>query len=364
MTAKLTGLLAALLLFSLPVGANDAIKNIGKKLAEGELKGITSSIISVDGEIIIEAYAPGVGASHRHDIRSATKSITAILVGELIEDGSLKSVKTKVADILPDEFSGIPGGDPKRDITVEDLLTMRSGLACNDWDKASLGHEDKMYRTRDWAEFLLDQPMAYEVGDHFSYCTGGVVLLGRVIKKLSGQDVPDFAEERLFVPLGIEKARWRDTPRRYTDTGGHLRLTVSDLHKIGQLVLNGGAIPVCEKDAQTPHTFCANPAQIPHTSRTGFAQIIAENWLRDMMEEHTTVYGKRERYGYLWWLDKGAVKGKPMSLMYAHGNGGTYIFVVPELKLVAAFTGKNFNKPEQMIPLQLLSHQIVPSLVK
>ncbi|WP_417451155.1 serine hydrolase domain-containing protein [Kordiimonas sp.] len=205
-----------------------------------------------------------------------------------------------------------------------------------------------MYKTRDWAAFLLEQPLAYEVGKHFSYCTGGVVLLGRVIKKLSGRTVPDFANERLFAPLGIEGAKWESTPQGYTDTGGHLRLRLSDLHRIGLLVANNGALPDGTNTAQTLH---------------GNGQIIAQKWLKNVAKLHTNVNGRREQYSYLWWLDSGEVKGKPVSLMYAHGNGGTFIFIVPELKLVAAFTGKNYGEPAQFIPLQILSREIIPALI-
>jgi len=342
MITRFLCLLAALCLTSSPLRANDTLAAIAERLAAGEYSGITGGILSVDGKLVFEAYAPGVTAGDRHDIRSATKSITAILVGELIEDGLLKSVKVKVSDILDEEFKAIPKGDPKRDITIEDILTMRTGLACNDWAEASVGHEDKMYKTRDWAAFLLSQPIAHEVGEHFSYCTGGVVLLGRVIRKLSGRDVPDYADERLFAPLGIKGAKWDGTPKGYTDTGGHLRLSLGDLYKIGVLMANGGA---------SGHG-------------TDQAQIVAQDWVRAMTTEHTRIYERRQRYGYLWWLDTGEVKGKSVSLIYAHGNGGNFILIVPELKLVAAFTGKNYGKPEQFIPLQLLSREIVPALIE
>lgn len=318
--------------------ANDVVAAIGNRLEAGKYDGITGGMLAVDGKYLFEAYAPGNNPDKRHDIRSATKSITALLVGELIEDGSLSSVKKTFSELIPDSFNHLPEGDARRDIRIEDALTMRTGLACNDWAPASVGHEDKMYKTRDWAAFLLGQPVAYERGKHFSYCTGGVVLLGRVIEKLSGRPVPDYANERLFGPLGITGARWEKTPKGFTDTGGHLRLTLSDLHKIGQLVLAGG--------------------------QWEGKQLIAPKWLAAAISKQTDIYERRQKYGYLWWLDTGQVKGRPVSLIYAHGNGGNFIFIVPELKLVAAFTGKNYGKPSQFIPVQLLSAEIVPALVQ
>ncbi len=339
----LTISLLSLSLSFLPAGAQvteeakQVMSGIADGLRSGEFKGITGGMVSIGGEVMFEAYARRNGPNKRHDIRSATKSITSLLVGELIEDGSLKSVKKKLSALLPDEFSHMDKNDPRRDITVEDALTMRTGLACNDWAPASVGHEDKMYRTQDWAEFLLNKPMAYERGKHFSYCTGGVVLLGRVIEKLSGKPVPDFANERLFKPLGIDRARWETTPSGHTDTGGHLRLNLADLHTIGLLVNAGGK-------------WQGN-------------ELIDPNWLNKAIKEQTRIYERRERYGYLWWRDGGTVKGKDVSLIYAHGNGGNFIFIVPELELVAAFTGKNYGKPTQFIPNRLVAQRIVPALI-
>jgi len=315
----------------------DPVAAIGHRLEAGDYKGITGGMVAVDGKYLFEAYAPGNNPDKRHDIRSATKSVTALLVGELVEDGLLASPKKRFSEILPEVFAQLAKDDPRRDIRIADALTMRTGLACNDWAPASVGHEDKMYKTRDWTAFLLSQPMAHERGKHFSYCTGGVVLLGRVIERLTGRPVPAYANERLFAPLGISGARWEKTPKGFTDTGGHLRLTLSDLHKIGQLMLAGG---VWEGE-----------------------QLVAPKWIEAATSKQTDVYERRQKYGYLWWLDTGEVKGQPVSLMYAHGNGGNFIFIVPELKLVAAFTGKNYGKPSQFIPMQLLSQEIVPALI-
>ncbi|NVJ69912.1 MAG: serine hydrolase [Alphaproteobacteria bacterium] len=321
------------LMLSLGMAAQASVDDIAAKMRAGDYKGITGMVVSQNGQLLAEAYAPGYGMERRHDIRSATKSITALLVGELIADGTLKSVETKLSKILPESFAHMPKDDPRRDITVEDALTMRTGLACNDWVPASVGQEDKMYKTRDWGAFLWNLPMAHERGEHFSYCTGGVVFLGRVIEKLAGKPVPEYAEERLFGPLKIEGAKWEKTPKGFTDTGGHLRLRLSDLHRLGQLVLAGGE------------------------------GLVAQKWLTEATTEKTTVYERRERYAYLWWLNAGIVKEQPLSLIYAHGNGGNFIFVVPELNLVAAFTGKNYGKPTQFIPMQILTREIIPALI-
>lgn len=318
--------------------APEALAGFARSLAAGDYPGVTGALVSRGGGILVEAYARGYGPDRQHDIRSATKSVTAILVGELLEDGRLESLDTPLSELLPEEFGRIPLQDPRRAISVEDVLTMRTGLACDDWVPSSVGHEDKMYETPDWVAFLLRQPLSHEVGEHFSYCTGGVVALGRVIERLSGRSVPQLADERLFGPLGIEGARWAETPTGHTDTGGHLRLTLRDLHRVGQLILAGG-----EWEGE---------------------RLIRSSWVESMTSEHTTVPGRASRYGYLWWLNRSPPEGPPYRLLFAHGNGGNFVFVVPELEVVAAFTGRNYNSPEQFLPARLLVETLIPALAE
>ncbi len=314
-------------------GEDDIIQIIADEIRAGKHQGVKGGILSVGDKVLFEAYAPNEKAEYVRDIRSATKSITSILIGELIEQRMLDSVKIPVADILQDEFSEIGSKDLKRLITIEDLLTMRSGLACNDWLPSSVGHEDKMYETDNWAAFILSQPMAHETGKHFSYCTGGVVLLGRIIEKLSGMSVPDFANAYLFSPLGITEAQWAKTPMGHTDTGGHLKLTLKNLHTLGLAVADDGQ------------------------------GIMQKEWLQKALANHTDIYERRETFGYLWWQHSGEIKGRHINLIYAHGNGGNFIFLVPELDLVAAFTGVNFGKSAQFIPKRLLTQKIIPALI-
>ncbi|UTW59704.1 serine hydrolase [Kordiimonas sp. SCSIO 12603] len=312
----------------------DDISLVGEEISEGKHKGVKGGIVAVDGKILFEAYAPGEQADKARDIRSATKSITSLLIGKMIELEMLKSVDVRVSEILPDEFAHMAEDDPRRNIRIKDILTMRTGLACNDWQPASLGQEDKMYETPDWAAFILSQPLSHETGEHFSYCTGGVVLLGRVIEKLSGMKVPAFADKHLFAPLGIKEAKWDETPKGYTDTGGHLKLTLKSLYRIGEMMASGGE------------------------------GVIPASWVKDAVEPRTRIYERPEGYGYLWWLHGGEIEGKKVTLIYAHGNGGNFIFLVPELKIVAAFTGVNFGSRDQFIPKNLLTRRIIPALLK
>jgi CubicO group peptidase (beta-lactamase class C family) len=113
---------------------------------------INGLIIGLENEVVLERYFNGRDGGSIQDIRSATKSITAILVGIAIDQGVISGVDMPIADILQPAYPDI---HIPLDLTIYDLLTMSSGKDCDDWDRTSPGNENRMYRRRDWTEFFL-----------------------------------------------------------------------------------------------------------------------------------------------------------------------------------------------------------------
>jgi CubicO group peptidase (beta-lactamase class C family) len=109
--------------------------------------GLRSFLVIRHGKLVSETYWNGADADTLQDLRSATKSITSLLVGVAIADGAISGTGASIGEHLEVPVALQP-------ITVGDLLTMRSGLACDDRDPASPGHEDTMYGQRDWVSFL------------------------------------------------------------------------------------------------------------------------------------------------------------------------------------------------------------------
>src|ERR1700732_5214302 len=218
----------------------------------GEFKKIGSILIARHGKLAYESYFDGDAATLR-DTRSATKSITDILIGIAIEEHKLSGVDAKVLALLPEHARRVQNPDPRKTaITVEDFLTMSSPLECDDWNDASRGNEERMYLVEDWAQFILDlpirgrmyvgdKPMRPAFGRNFSYCTGGVFVLSEVLEKVTGTRTDRFAQEKLFGPLGIRDVQWVYSPLNIPQTGGGLRLSSRDLLRIAQLYLNGGS---------------------------------------------------------------------------------------------------------------------------
>jgi CubicO group peptidase (beta-lactamase class C family) len=266
-------------------------------------------------------------ATTLRDTRSATKSITSLMVGLAIQDKKISGVDAKILDLLPERRRKLQNPDRRKEkITLEDLLTMSLPLECEDWNDASRGNEERMYLIEDWAQFILDLPMRGRMkideaeqkpkyGRHFRYCTGGVFILSEVLAKTTGLRADKYAEQKLFAPLGISNAMWAYSPLNVPPTGGGLRLTSPDLLKIAQLYLDRG-----EWKGE---------------------RIINEEWVRASTTPHAEINGHQE-YGYLWWLQ--SFKASDSSYpAFMSANGGNKVVGFPKLDIAVAITSTNYN---------------------
>ena len=313
------------------------LQDLSHELMVGQHPGIEAMVIHQQGRVVTAAVSFGID-EELPDLRSVTKSVTALLVGIALDQGSLRSVDQPVAELLPAYARAFERDPRKTRITIADLLTMRSGLDCDDWNPKSPGHEDKMYRKRDWVRFWISQALVSEPGSRFSYCTGNAIALGLIIKQATGRSVDEFAAVELFEPLGIHTARWARWNRgREIDSGGHLRLHPESLARIGDLV--GAAGQYSDK------------------------QLISSSWIDQMTQIRTSIPGMSQSYGYLWWLDQTTRPELPKTrLLMAWGNGGSYLFVLPELQASVAFVGNRYNRPDAREPMLWMRDRILPAL--
>ncbi len=295
-------------------------------IRSGEFKKITSVLVARHGKLACELYPEGSSRDDFVDTRSATKTITGMLVGIAIDRGLLR-LDSRVFPFFA-EKQPIQNPDPRKDaITVEDLLTMSSILECDDWTDFSRGNEERMYLVEDWVRFVLDLPVKgfpswvkkpadSPHGRSFSYCTAGVFLLGQVLARATKMPVEAFARENLFGPLGIDRMDWKFSPLGEAQTGGGLGLRSRDLLQLAQLYLNGGVWQG--------------------------RQVVPEAWVRRSTEPHARIDEKTE-YGYLWWLRRFGAGATALEAYYMSGNGGNKIAVFPIADLVVAITSNNYG---------------------
>ena len=303
------------------------LHSLESAIRSGEFKKIGSVLIARRGKLAYEGYFEGDAGTLR-DTRSATKSITDILVGIAIDEHKLSGVDARILSLLPERVRKLQNPDPRKaEISVEDFLTMSSPLECDDWNDASRGNEERMYVVEDWAQFTLDLPIrgrmrlgekveAPRYGRYFSYCTGGVFTLSEVLEKATAQRTDRYAREKLFAPLGITNVEWVYSPINVPQTGGGLRLTSGDLLKIAQLYLDGG--------------------------RWHGTRIVSEQWVRNSTTPHAQIDDATD-YGYLWWLKSFKSGERTYPAFYMSGNGGNKVVAIPALDLVVVITSSNYN---------------------
>jgi CubicO group peptidase (beta-lactamase class C family) len=289
-----------------------------------------SLLIVRNGYLVSELYAYPYSAGQAHSIASVTKSVIDALVGIAIQQGYIKDVHQPLFSLLPDQ--GVANLDEKKKaITLENLLTMTSGLDCHENPASG---EPSMQASANWVRFMLDRPMAAQPGTTFNYCTGAVEVLSAILQKATGMSAREFANKNLFGPIGIEpipEARWPSDPQKLTIGGYGLALTPDEMARLGLLFLNHG-----QWDGKA---------------------IVPADWVAASTVSQAN-RGDKKEYGYLWWID-------PQGKWYAAlGRAGQHIFVYPAENLVVVFTADlPFTHDADLIPLQeLLDQYILPAV--
>lgn len=294
------------------------------------IESIRSLIIQQNGELTGEKYFDGMTSGQAINMKSASKSIISLLVGIAIDQGFIENKEQPVHAYFPAYFSSITDS-LKRTITIEDLLTMRSGL-----ETTSFYNYGRWVLSDDWVEFVLEQPMVDLPGGDMVYSTGSSHLLSVIIEKAAGITTREFAEKYLFNPMGIEPGGWQQGPRGHYFGGNNLAMKPADMLKIGQMVLNGGS----------------------YNGR----QIVSGQWLRASFKTYTRSNYNPYDYGYMWW-NKPVGKYK---VFFAWGYGGQYIFIIPELQSVVVITSSLENAGQSRSykepVFDLLKNSILPAL--
>jgi CubicO group peptidase (beta-lactamase class C family) len=288
---------------------------------------VQSVTIARHGRLVLDEYFYGYTAATAHDVRSAGKSVTTLLVGRAIEDTRAFTPQSTVLSLLP-QYLPVANDDPrKRRITVADLMTMSSGLACDDNDDSSPGNEDTMQSQSaqpDWYKYTLDLPMIDEPGTHAEYCTAGINLLGAIVARATGIALEDYFYQRFAQPLQFRHyAMWlMPPPTNAAYMGGGDYFTPRDFLKFGQLFLNHG--------------------------EWGGREIVDDSWLRESVVQRAIMNedaaGEGDRYGYGWHLASLAVNGRRYAVINAGGNGGQLMAVVPALDMAVMITAGNYSQ--------------------
>jgi CubicO group peptidase (beta-lactamase class C family) len=293
-----------------------ALDSLRTRLQDDPHRDLKGVVVIRHNKLAAEWYFNGDDRTSLHDIRSATKSITATLMGIAIDHHFIGDVNDRIGKYLP----GLPN-DGKQAIRIRDLLTMRSGLAADDDDPASPGNEDRLDQSTDWMKSVYAVPVKSPPGQNYLYCSLNAFITGAIVENASGMPLDQFARKYLFTALGISDFKWRRVPINRVVGQGNLYITTRDEAAIGQLFLQNG--------------------------QWSNSRLVSAKWVRDSVSDMvpiSTVDPYADFYGYMWYTREESVEGRSVLVHFASGNGGNKIYVVPSKDMVVAITSSAYHK--------------------
>lgn len=276
-------------------------------------------LVARHGKLVLEEYFNGHDRHSLHDTRSASKSLTGTLVGMAQYAGVPISLNDGLYQVMSKRYKGLPVDELKLQITLKDVLTMSTGLDCDDRSQNSPGQEDTMQNQSeqpDWFRYMLDLKMVAKPGSKAAYCSGGINLAGGMLTQKANMWMPLVVDKFFARPLGIKRYHinlMADGSNAYS--GGGLRITARDFLKLGQLMMDSG--------------------------QWQGKQLISKDYVKQAL---TPIQQMSEQgYGLGWWRKTYRVDGKEKTVFYAGGNGGQQIIGDPDTGLLAVFFGGAYS---------------------
>ncbi|MEM8540049.1 MAG: serine hydrolase [Pseudomonadota bacterium] len=346
-------LLLTLILYTLMQAQASAGGSLSDRLQagveDGSLKGLHSVLMMHDGEEFASAYFEGKderwgmplgmkvhGPDTRHDLRSVTKSIVGLLYAIARDEGIVPEPSASLVKQFPN-YVDLAEDTERQKVTIEHALTMTMGMA---WDE-SLPYTDPrnseiaMEQSSDRYRFILEQDITGEPGKKLNYSGGATAIIGKLIANGAGMPLDEYANGRLFEPLGITEYTWIKGRDGEPSAASGLRMRAPDLAKIGQLIVDQG--------------------------KFNGRQIVSENSLTEMLEPRAQI-DTNFQYGHFWYL-LGPIE-KP-TLAAGFGNGGQRLSVNAENKLVTVIFAGNYNDYNAWkLGVKVIEEYLVPELKK
>lgn len=309
---------------------------------------IHSILISKGSNIVYEHYFNGFNKDSLHDSRSSFKSITSLLIGIAIDKGLIKNVDQKVYTYFPEYKQIFENDEKKKKITIKNLLEMRSGLDCEEFNDTK-NCEDSMTTTKDWVKFSLDLPMKNEPGKVWAYTSCNPMIISGIISNVARTSIMNFAKLYLFDPMGITKYRWTVDPSGHGMTAGSFYIKPTDILKIGMLVRDNGMY----KGKRIVS------AKWIKESTTAIIPIPQFSFVKSSKSK--VAFPQPSYYGYYWYNEQLKTENFSENIIFASGNGGQYIMIIKSLDLVIVFTQGNYGTWKAKQAFDILAKFILPA---
>ena len=263
------------------------------------------------GKVICECNFAPYPKGMWHITHSMCKSITGMAIGMLIEEGKLK-LDENIYDIFPDHINAF-SKIFRPVITVENLLTMTSGVTFN---------ESGIVSGNDWLGSFLNASVNGKPGTEFQYNSLNTYVLSAIVTKRTGETLTEYLTPRLFGPLGITKYYWETCPKGITKGGWGLFLCAEDMAKLGQLYLQKG--------------------------KWNGQQLVSEYWIEISTARHLKTQNGTYGYGYQLWMEQ-----RPGSFEY-NGMLGQNVIIYPDMDMVLVTNAGNKEMFQDCIMLNII----------
>lgn len=263
------------------------------------------------GKVICECNFAPYPKGMWHITHSMCKSITGMAIGMLIEEGKLK-LNENIYDIFSDHMNAFPKIF-RPVITVENLLTMTSGVTFN---------ESGIVSGNDWLGSFLNASVNGKPGTEFQYNSLNTYVLSAIVTKRTGETLTEYLTPRLFGPLGITKYYWETCPKGITKGGWGLFLCAEDMAKLGQLYLQKG--------------------------KWNGQQLVSEYWIEISTARHLKTQNDTYGYGYQLWMEQ-----RPGSFEY-NGMLGQNVIIYPDMDMVLVTNAGNKEMFQDCIMLNII----------
>jgi CubicO group peptidase (beta-lactamase class C family) len=262
---------------------------------------VRSLLVVKDGKLVFERYADDLQRGHNYELYSITKSVSSLLAGMLVQEGKL-SLDDRAADVVGRWRPAMAAGfADKREVRLRHLLTMSSGLHYDFKPK----DDPIYYGAPDRLQLAAGTRQKETPGRSFEYTDINPVITAAMLSAGAGMPIEQYAQRKLFEPLGMRNAAWeRADATGLVSSGWGLRLRPMDMAKIGQLVLDQG--------------------------RWQGRQIVPQAWVQQM----TTPQAAPD-FGHYWWINH-IVRSEPE--VDAMGFKGQFIAVLPQRRTVVVMT--------------------------
>ena len=297
----------------------DSIRSLLTQINSTPPNDFRGLVVIKNNQIAIEEYFNTYWRNSIHDVRSAGKSVTSLLLGIALKEGLVENLDQNVYSFFAKSKYPDINVDYKR-VTLRHLLNMSSGLDADTNNPETTGHAVNWIAKDNWRNFLLQVPLTYEPGSRYIYADINPVLIAAVIEETSGMSLKDFAKKKLFEPLGIEQVYWYTNAANQTGAAGNLYLSTLDFAKLGVLVVNNGI--------------------------WGKNQIIDPDYIQSLSKETFDLSNDNpysDAYGMLWYKSHRTFGANKLDYIYAAGNGGNLLIVIPEKEMVIALTSSAYG---------------------